>query len=319
MSAALTTTRPRLVMLRALGLGDFLTAVPAYRAIARAFPGHHRTLAAPIALAPLARLCGGIDAIVDTSPLASIDPELHACDVAINLHGSGPQSHRVLLETEPTRLLAFANDDAKVEGPRFETDEHEVVRWCRMLRAFGIVADPAELDLRVAPRHGSYGGRILLHPGAAYEARRWPVERWIALIAALRRDGHRVALTGTADEFRLCRVIARNAGLDGDDVLAGRTTLDDLAALVAGARALICGDTGVAHLATALGTPSVVLFGPMSPARWGPPRERARHHAIWHGRTGDPHASSPDPGLVSIGVDEVVQRLRDVLSLRPAG
>jgi ADP-heptose:LPS heptosyltransferase len=64
----------------------------------------------------------------------------------------------------------------------------------------------------------------------------------------------------------------------------------------------------VAHLATALGTPSLVLFGPTSPARWGPP-DRAIHRVLWAGRTGDPHASRPDPGLLAIGEDDVLQAL----------
>jgi ADP-heptose:LPS heptosyltransferase len=70
-----------------------------------------------------------------------------------------------------------------------------------------------------------------------------------------------------------------------------------------------CGDTGVAHLATALGTASVVLFGPTAPAAWGPPRDRPRHTVLWAGRTGDPHGSQPDPGLLEIETDDVVAAL----------
>ena len=57
-------------------------------------------------------------------------------------------------------------------------------------------------------------------------------------------------------------------------MLAGETDLLTLAATIAHARLLLCGDTGLAHLATAFGTPSVVLFGPTPPARWGPPVNR---------------------------------------------
>ena len=77
-----------------------------------------------------------------------------------------------------------------------------------------------------------------------------------------------------------------------------------LAGLVAGAARVACGDTGVSHLATATGTPSVTLFGPVAPAEWGPP-PLARHVALWAGRRGDPHAGVPDPGLLEIGADEV--------------
>jgi ADP-heptose:LPS heptosyltransferase len=76
----------------------------------------------------------------------------------------------------------------------------------------------------------------------------------------------------------------------------------------------VCGDTGVAHLATALGTPSVVLFGPTAPARWGPPPDRPIHRVLWAGAEGDPHADRPDPGLLRIGVDDVLVELADLPS-----
>ena len=322
MRAAIATQRPRLVIVRALGLGDFLTGVPAYRALARAFPHHRRILAAPAALAPLAALCGdSIDEVVDTAPLAPLDPALHAADIAVNLHGRGPQSHRLILETKPQHFIAFRNAEVGLpcDGPEWRDDEHEVVRWCRMLQMSGIAADPHDLDLRVHPHAGPSRGAILLHPGASSEARRWPVELWIALAKTLRRRGHRVALTGNTREFRRCRIVARNAELGMNCVLAGHTTLEELASIVAGARAVVCGDTGMAHVATAVGTPSVVLFGPMSPARWGPPSECARHRAIWHGRTGDPHARQVDPGLADISLEEVVAALEDLLAQQRAG
>ncbi|MFD0888435.1 glycosyltransferase family 9 protein, partial [Streptosporangium algeriense] len=68
----------------------------------------------------------------------------------------------------------------------------------------------------------------------------------------------------------------------------------------------VCGDTGVAHLATALSTPSVVLFGPTPPARWGPPPGESRHVVLWSGRTGDPFATRPDPGLLAITPADVL-------------
>ncbi len=308
-------------MLRALGLGDFLTAVPAYRALARAFPGHYRILAAPVALAPLAEICGDIDEVVDSAPLAPLDPALHGADIAVNLHGRGPQSHRLLLETEPRRLIAFSNQDVGVpaDGAPFHDDEHEVHRWCRMLQESGVPADARDLDLHPGPYCGPHNGAVILHPGASSESRRWPIARWIGLASQLQRDGYRVVFTGTKSEFRRCRVIARNAGIEIDRILAGRTTLADLASLVAAARAVVCGDTGIAHLATAVGTPSVVLFGPISPAKWGPPAERARHRVLWRGKPGDPHAAVVDPGLASITVAEVRGELGTLLETPRAG
>jgi ADP-heptose:LPS heptosyltransferase len=72
---------------------------------------------------------------------------------------------------------------------------------------------------------------------------------------------------------------------------------------------VVSGDTGVAHLASAFETPSVVLFGPVSPSVWGPPR-RPQHAVLWHGpdgvaRPGDPHGEAVDQRLNSITVEEV--------------
>lgn len=316
-----TTSRPTLLVLRALGLGDLLTGVPAIRAIARAFPEHYRVLAAPLYLAPLVRLCGGIDEVVDAAPLIPLGEDLANADVAINLHGRGPQSHRVLLQTNPRRLIAFANAEIEEthESPEWRPDEHEIDRWCRLLRESGVPADANDLEI-AAPRGDARArGAIVVHPGAASESRRWPVDRWIDLCTRLVREGHRVVMTGSAAEFRRCRYIAKAAHLPINAVLAGKTELEELTCIVSSARAIVCGDTGIAHIATALRAPSVVLFGPTSPRYWGPPSNRPYHRVIWRGILGDPHAPYVDPGLASITVDEVMAALHDLLHLARAG
>ncbi|HET9633675.1 MAG TPA: glycosyltransferase family 9 protein, partial [Terrabacter sp.] len=114
----------------------------------------------------------------------------------------------------------------------------------------------------------------------------------------------------------LAVAVADAAGLGPDAVLAGRTDLLSLSALVHGARLVICGDTGIAHLATAFGTPSVVLFGPVPPSEWGPPAE-GPHTVLWHGGErassggrGDPHGEAVDAALLATTVDEVVTAAR---------
>lgn len=317
---AVITSRPVLLMLRALGLGDLLTAVPAIRAVARAFPGHHRVLAAPLYLAPLARLCGGVDEVIDAQPLEPLEA-LGEIDVAVNLHGRGPQSHRILLDLRPRKLIAFENAAIpQTRGfPEWRPDEHEIDRWCRMLRESGIPADPNELELTAPRGDARTRGAIVIHAGAASESRRWPVENWIALCTRLLSEGERIVLTGSGPEFRRCRYIARAAHVPMQSVLAGKTTLEELACIVAGARAVVCGDTGIAHVATALRTPSVVLFGPTSPRYWGPPPSRTCHRVLWRGTLGDPHAPYVDPGLASITVDEVLAELQALLQLPRAG
>lgn len=304
---------PKLVVLRALGLGDFLTAVPALRALATAFPGHERVLLAPRWLEPLAALLGGaVGRIADcegrAAPPARLPPAAGGADLAVNLHGRGPQSHRALLAAGPRRLIAFASrENGWRGGPAWRADEHEVARWCRLLRESGVPADPAALDLDPPPGVERHGGTVL-HPGAAAPARRWPVERWAAVARAERAAGREVLLSAGPGEGEAARAVAAAAGLPPASVHAGGD-LADLVRLVAGAGRLACADTGVAHLATALRVPSVVLFGPTPPTEWGPPPDRAEHRVLWAGRRGDPNGPAPDPGLLEIGPDDVTAEL----------
>jgi ADP-heptose:LPS heptosyltransferase len=295
---------PRLVVLRALGLGDFLTGVPALRALAAAFPDHERLLLAPALVRPLAALLGDVvHEVVETegrgAPPASLPEAANGADVAVNLHGRGPQSHAALLAAAPGRLIAFAcPEGGHLGAPRFGADEHEVARWCRLLIESGIPADPRALDLDPPPGTEHHGATVL-HPGAAAPARRWPVDRWAAVARAERAAGRRVLLSAGPGEEEAALSVAAGAALPAESVRAGGD-LEALARLVAGAGRVACADTGVAHLATALGVPSVVLFGPTPPAEWGPPPDRDRHRVLWAGRRGDPNGPEPDPGLLEI-------------------
>lgn len=342
----LYTPPPPLVVLRALGLGDLLCAVPALRALRAAYPDRQLLLAAPGSLAPLAALigidpqrppAGPRERVVDRllplpAAVGGSPPDRAGADllprgaVAVNLHGDGPQSHRLLLAAAPSALLAFAHPDVpeSAAGPLPQRPgrerrqsaappEHERERWCRLLRAYGIPADPDVLGLAPPPSPAGAAeplapGTTLLHPGAASAARRWPAERWAAVARAEHDAGRPVAIGGSGAERELARTVAARAGLPDTTVHAGTTGLAGLARLVAAAGRVICGDSGVAHLATALGTPSLVLFGPTSPAVWGPPPDRPQHVVLWHPRprAGDPHAGSPDPALLAIEVEQVI-------------
>ncbi len=303
----------RIVVLRALKLGDFLTGLPAYRALRRAYPRAEIVLAAPRGLAPLVALTGGaLDRLADTAEMQPLPDELRGADLGVNLHGRGPQSHRLLLAAGVRRLIAFRHEAVpeSAGGPPFDPAEHEVARWCRLLAQAGLPADPRELDLELpavlVPRR--IRGATLIHPGASSESRRWPVERWTEVARAEQRLGHAVVLTGGPDEVERTRAIAKAAGVPSTHVYAGRTSLRELAALVAAAGRVVCGDTGVAHLATAYRRPSVVLFGPVAPAAWGPP-PRPYHRVLWSGSVGDPHADRVDPGLLAIPAERVIAAL----------
>ncbi|WP_309232824.1 glycosyltransferase family 9 protein [Blastococcus sp. TML/C7B] len=305
---------PTAVVLRPLGLGDLLTAVPAIRAVRAAVPGHRLVLATTEALRPLAGLIDAVDEVLPARELEPLDWTGPPPVLAVDLHGKGPASHVVVAALHPERLLTF--DSPGYPGPTWYPDEHEVRRWCRLVaEGLGVAADPDALDLAVPRVPRAVRDVAVVHPGAAYPSRRWPADRFAAVARHLAAAGHDVRITGGPDEVELARAVAEAAGLGPDAVLAGRTTSLELAAVVAAARVVVCGDTGVAHLATAYRRPSVVLFGPVSPALWGPP-DRSQHVVLWHGGvhggSGDPWGSELDPALAEITVDEVVNAVQSL-------
>lgn len=277
----------RILVLRALGLGDLLTAVPALRGLRAAFPHAEITVAAPEWLRDAVDRIEAVDRLLPTEELAPIAFERP--DLAVNLHGRGPQSVQRLLATRPRELITYEVSD-------WPAGRHEVLRWCDLLQRNGIRCDPDDIRLRPV---GDRTDRVVLHPGASTGARRWPVERYAAVAREL---GSEVTVTAGPGEHDLAGQISPNP-------VSG--TLAELMDLVATARLLICGDTGVAHVATAYGTPSVLLFGPVSPDLWGP--RRGPHRALWHGETGDTFADEPDPGLLKITVAEVLDAVGGVL------
>ena len=110
---------------------------------------------------------------------------------------------------------------------------------------------------------------IGINPGASMKAKRWPVERFAAVGAELadRYDAQILVLGGPDDEGRAA-AIARS--IPGALSVAGRARLGETAALLRRCRLLISGDTGPLHMAVALGIPSVGLFGPTNPGKYGP-------------------------------------------------
>ncbi len=325
-----TGSAPTVLALRALGLGDGLAGVAALRGLRRMAPGARLVLAAPAGIGGFLQRRGVVDEVLDTPELDALTPALWADrfdvppDVAVDLHGCGPASHRLLQALRPGRLVAWRCPAAGYrDGPDHRLDEQEVDRWCRLVTAAGgpcspadLVLDPADLPPVPADHLPATGRYAVVHPGAAAGSRRWPVDRFAAVAAALADQGWGVVVTGSGAERGLAAQVTPAGGTD----LAGELDLDGLAAVVARAGLVLSGDTGVAHLATAYRTPSVLLFGPTPPGWWGPAVDAELHPVLWHGPEldrdlyrGDPHGPMVDPALDRIAVGEVLAAVEELL------
>jgi ADP-heptose:LPS heptosyltransferase len=306
------------LVLRALNLGDLLVAVPALSGLRRRYPEHRLVLAASEALEPVAALTGAVDEVLPQRGLHP--PAIPSPDVAVDLHGVLSQSIRALRATRPGRLVAFAcPETGHHDGPPLREIEHETAKWCRLVAWDGAPARPDDL-LLAAPDIGTpRPAATVVHPGARYGSKRWPPDRFAAVARHLTARGHDVVIIGTVAERSLAGGVAAAADLPGPAVLAGGTNLRQLLGLIAAARLVVSGDTGVAHLATAYDRPSVVIFGPASPRIWGPPA-KDHHAALWHGtHEREVLTDVPDPALLAVTAAEVIKAADQVTTpVRPA-
>ena len=159
-----------------------------------------------------------------------------------------------------------------------DDDVHEVERSLSLMRALGHELAPSDdgaLRVQRPPAAQPFADPyVVVHPGASVPARAWAPPRHAELVAALAGAGWHVAVTGSPDERELTARVAR-AGAAAAPArvrdLGGATDLAQLAAVIAGAAAIVVGNTGPAHLAAAVGTPVVSLYAPTVPAtRWRP-------------------------------------------------
>ena len=300
----------KIAVFRGLYLGDLVAATPALRALRRGYPGAEISLVSlpwAAALAPclapaVDRLipypgAPGLDGGGDEAELGFFVDEMRAegFDLAVNLHGRGPQSTRLVSSFGALRVAGFVGGEG--DYPRlnvsvpWDAEEHEARKLLLLAEAAGGIADGEGPRLLVrgedhrragALLRGAGGPLALLHPGASVEEKRWPAEGFGRVARGLLRQGYAVAVTGSKGESGLA---GRVCGLaPGALDLSGRTDLSTLIALVARADVLVSNDTGPAHVAYALGTPSVTVFGPSTNARrWGP-MDKNRHAVL----LGDP-------------------------------
>jgi ADP-heptose:LPS heptosyltransferase len=293
-----------------LGIGDLLTGVPALRGLRRRFPNSRIVLAVPEELSPLAFLTGAVDDIAPTPRLGAVCYPGRPISLAVNLHGQGPQSIEHLKALNASRILSYRHPHhPEIVGPCWRSDIHEVDRWCALMGWADIDCVPEDLLIERPVDYPGNAGVVVMHPGAAAPARRWPAGRFASVARALTGDGHRVVITGSTAERSLAESVAEAAELPNSAVLAGQLSITGLVALIADCALLVSGDTGIAHIATATGTPSVLVFGPTAPNRWGP-RISGPHRVLWAGRSGDPHGEQPDPGLLLVQADEVLSNCR---------
>jgi heptosyltransferase-1 len=339
----------RILLVRLGALGDIVHAIPVAAALRRAFrstridwlvSAKHREI---LDLVPIIdrRLVinDRVDATGGTSLIQAIGDLRRAhYDVAIDLQGLIKSAVLARASGAP-RVIGFASSYARERLARlFYTDaydpgstgvhdpcgtRHIIDINLGLLAPLGLTMATAEFPIEHVDSEAArtvverIGGRYaLLNPGAAWPNKRWPPARFGAVARTMRENhGLRSAvLWGPGEEPLAQEVIAAS---DGAAVLSPKTTIADLVALARGAALMVSGDTGPTHVAAAVGTPLVSLFGPTRPQRngpWSPKDIAVSRDAICqchHLR----RCSLPMMCLLDIQVEDVVEAIQRRLAV----
>jgi heptosyltransferase-3 len=339
-------------------LGDVLLSQPAVRRIRAALPEAHLTAVVGPWAAEIAARAWPVDRIVTipfpgftrTTAPSRLTPYLALRGANRELRALGASQavvlrpdawwaawlaassvHTVVGSTDP-RVAPFATTRVRVDPTA-----HAVVRGDQLASGLYTASGaqittitpinnpltlPVDENARQRARSllaaaGVEGRYAVIHPGSGAAVKEWPMARWRAVATYLTSQGLQVCITGSAGEQDAAQYVAGD--LSGAVSVAGQTPLGELIELLRGAALVVGPDCGPLHLAVATATPSLTLFGPSDPRRYGPWGSPARHRIIESRlhctRCGDLSASrGPGCGcMLAIGVPDVVDTAQQML------
>lgn len=330
------SSQPKILVIRGGAIGDFLLTLPAISLLREAFPHARLEILGYEHIISLAASGGYADAVRSIeyaamagffNPKADLDPELSAYFAGFqqvvsylydpdgffagNLRRCGVKN---LIEASPKvdvegdhaarqlarpleRLALYLHDDVDT---RLRPAAEQQAAADMILQTFAVQEEPRPL--------------VAIHPGSGGERKNWPPERWAALgqwlLSLPKKIGPRVLLVGgESDAKTLADLRAAWAAhpIEGNLLVAENRPLPELAALLTRCQLFIGHDSGISHLAAAVGVPCVLLFGPTDPDIWAP------------ARPGIAVLRSPDETLAGLALETVCAAVANALQTRMEG
>lgn len=283
----------RILILHGGAIGDLVLALPAIAGVRRSAPQAQIELLGHPALLPLLKGRGLVDRVdaLDSLPLyhlfngkmpESLRERLTSFDLIISWFGSGNDAYRQTVSRLPARTLVARSI------PPADGRIHAVDHLIQTLEPLGITTEERtprlalmESERRMADqllgRMGAVRGPLVaLHPGSGSPRKCWPAERFAALVLALlQREMAVVVIEGPADERPVEEVFSRVAERGGAPAphrlfRLREVSLLDVAVILDRSVVYVGNDSGITHLAAALGVPTVAIFTVTDPRVWGP-------------------------------------------------
>lgn len=300
----------KIVVFRALQIGDMLCAIPAIRALHNAYPDAEITLAGlpwgsmlaerfPEYFHSLITFPGypgfpeqAVDYFAFPDFLRKVQQENF--DLALQMHGSGTISNPLVDLFAAKNIAGFytknnfcPDKDLFIEYP---DHIHEIKRLLKLIEALGITEYLTDLEFPVTQKDiedfekaalpvkpGEY---VIIHPGSRGVSRQWNPENFAAIADYCYENGLQVVITGTKDEMPIVENVKGQMKHEAI-IAAGKTSLGAVAVLIKNAAALVSNCTGVSHIAAALKTKSIVISLDGEPERWGPLNKSLHRTIDW--------------------------------------
>lgn len=280
----------RILIVRMSALGDIVHALPVLSALRHAYPDTEIDWLADRRYLGVLDLVTGLNRRVAGRPglvQAARSMRGRAYDVAVDLQGLLKSAAMARLSGAP-RVIGFETAALReraaawfyTESAAVPERAHVIQKNLSVLPLLGVASAQVEFPFEVPPSTVADhvvadaaargpGSFTLLNPGAAWPNKRWAPERFGALAQHIReRHGHPAYVLWGPEESSLADTVVSHS--NGAAVRAPETALGDLLALSSRAAVMVSGDTGPVHLAAAMGTPIVGLYGPTWPERNGP-------------------------------------------------
>jgi ADP-heptose:LPS heptosyltransferase len=300
----------KILVFRALQLGDMLCHIPAMRALRRAYPQATIVLTGlPWAKSLIGRFPDYFDDFIwfpgyPGLPEQPVDPVMFASflnkiqnrhfDLVLQMQGNGTIVNAMveLFEAHYTSGFYFPGDYAPNQNyfMPYPDQGPEIERHIRLMEFLGIPSQGTSLEFPITPqdhqdyddlklhlRHTEY---VCIHPGSRGSWRQWPARHFAAVADYAVACGFDAVLTGTKDESDIVNEVISHMKQPAIN-LAGKTSLGAIGVLIDNAYALISNCTGVSHMAAAFKTPSIVISMDGEPERWGPINKKVHYTINW--------------------------------------
>jgi heptosyltransferase-2 len=274
---------PNILLVRFSAMGDTLLMTPLIRALRTRHPEARITVVTKEAYAPLFRHNPRISEVIGwqpPTPLAELGRRLRGEGFTHRLDLHGSLRSRALRWRIGGRWTTYPKHRVartlliRTKRDRYRDRRPVAERYFDAAQGLDVSPDAASLEIFLSRpmleaaerflgerRLGLRRQLLAIAPGASSFTKRWPTHHWIALVRRLAEAGNDVVVVGGAAEEEVAEVLVE-AGGETVASAAGAFDPAGTAALLKRARALVAGDTGAMHLATAVGTPVVALFGP---------------------------------------------------------